>query len=61
MKIILLFQSRITPLSKMPTSELFCKDTTHSLSYKRYGEIVIPLHSIILRDTLISMKQEIRK
>ena len=29
MKIILLFQSRITPLSKMPTSGLFCKDATH--------------------------------
>ena len=40
---------------------IICILNLHLLSYQRYGEIVIPLHSIILRDTLISMKQEIRK
>ena len=39
---------------------IICILNLHLLSYQRYGEIVIPLHSIILRDTLISMKQEIK-
>ena len=40
---------------------IICILNLHLLSYQRYEEIVIPLHSIILRDTLISMKQEIKK
>ena len=40
---------------------IICILNLHLVSYQRYKEIVIPLHSTILRDTLISMKQEIRK